>query len=554
MDIRSPDSTLAIIENSRFRRIITFFGGMILHVIWWDLLMSQVPIIGFRARQTRTVRHRKWAAKFRLLAVEMGGVMIKLGQFLSARVDVLPREITDELKGLQDEVPAVPWNQIIAIIRADLGDPADHFAYIEEEPIAAASLGQAHRAWLLPLTETRKYGKPVVVKVQRPNIENMVRTDLAALQVVARWLMRYPPIKRRADVPALLDEFSRTLWEELDYHSEADNAQRFAQMHADDRRIYIPAVYREHSTRRVLVLENVETLKVADVAALINVGIDPKEVANVLLEAYFKQVFQEGFFHADPHPGNLFVRPISGWDGEPGKRPFLLVFVDFGMVGHVPSLMGDNLRKVMIGVMQRDARQLTEAYQDLGFFLPGADLERIIEAQSVMLDHIWGRKLLDLARPDPKEVQELSREFRDILFDFPFQIPQDFIYLGRALGMVTGLISQLDPDINPWYQVEKYGQELLRLRGAEDIRELSRDVILEGIRPYLNMPPRILRLLELAEKGRIVVQSKPDPTTIRHQKKMEQRLNQLSWSIVGAASMISASLLFFLKRQNKKRD
>ncbi len=554
MDIRSPDSTLAIIENSRFRRIITFFGGMILHVIWWDLLMSQVPIIGFRARQTRTVRHRKWAAKFRLLAVEMGGVMIKLGQFLSARVDVLPREITDELKGLQDEVPAVPWNQIIAIIRADLGDPADHFAYIEEEPIAAASLGQAHRAWLLPLTETRKYGKPVVVKVQRPNIENMVRTDLAALQVVARWLMRYPPIKRRADVPALLDEFSRTLWEELDYHSEADNAQRFAQMHADDRRIYIPAVYREHSTRRVLVLENVETLKVADVAALINVGIDPKEVANVLLEAYFKQVFQEGFFHADPHPGNLFVRPISGWDGEPGKRPFLLVFVDVGMVGHVPSLMGDNLRKVMIGVMQRDARQLTEAYQDLGFFLPGADLERIIEAQSVMLDHIWGRKLLDLARPDPKEVQELSREFRDILFDFPFQIPQDFIYLGRALGMVTGLISQLDPDINPWYQVEKYGQELLRLRGAEDIRELSRDVILEGIRPYLNMPPRILRLLELAEKGRIVVQSKPDPTTIRHQKKMEQRLNQLSWSIVGAASMISASLLFFLKRQNKKRD
>ena len=527
---------------------------MILHVIWWDLLMSQVPIIGFRARQTRTVRHRKWAAKFRLLAVEMGGVMIKLGQFLSARVDVLPREITDELKGLQDEVPAVPWNQIIAIIRADLGDPADHFAYIEEEPIAAASLGQAHRAWLLPLTETRKYGKPVVVKVQRPNIENMVRTDLAALQVVARWLMRYPPIKRRADVPALLDEFSRTLWEELDYHSEADNAQRFAQMHADDRRIYIPAVYREHSTRRVLVLENVETLKVADVAALINVGIDPKEVANVLLEAYFKQVFQEGFFHADPHPGNLFVRPISGWDGEPGKRPFLLVFVDFGMVGHVPSLMGDNLRKVMIGVMQRDARQLTEAYQDLGFFLPGADLERIIEAQSVMLDHIWGRKLLDLARPDPKEVQELSREFRDILFDFPFQIPQDFIYLGRALGMVTGLISQLDPDINPWYQVEKYGQELLRLRSAEDIRELSRDVILEGIRPYLNMPPRILRLLELAEKGRIVVQSKPDPTTIRHQKKMEQRLNQLSWSIVGAASMISASLLFFLKRQNKKRD
>ncbi len=554
MDTRSPDSTVAIIGNGRFRRIIAFFGGVILHVIWWDLIVSQIPLIGFRARQTRAMRHRKWAAKFRLLAVEMGGVMIKLGQFLSARVDVLPQEITDELKGLQDEVPAVPWNQIVAIIRADLGDPADHFADIEKEPIAAASLGQAHRAWLLPETEAQQYGKPVVVKVQRPHIEDMVRTDLAALQVVARWLMRYPPIKRRANVPALLDEFSRTLWEELDYRSEADNAERFVQVHADDRRIYIPAVYRDHSTRRVLVLENVETLKIADTAALINVGIDPKEVANVLLEAYFRQVFQEGFFHADPHPGNLFVRPLANWDGEPGKRPFTLIFIDFGMVGHVPSLMGDNLRKVMIGVMQRDARQLTEAYQDLGFFLPGADLERITEAQSVMLDHIWGRKLLDLSRPDPKEVQELSSEFRDILFDFPFQIPQDFIYLGRALGMVMGLISQLDPDINPWYQVEKYGQELLLLRGEGDLRELSRDMILEGIRPYLNMPPRILRLLELAEKGRIVVQSKPDPSTIKHQKKMEQRLSQLSWSILGAAGMLSASLLFFLKRKNEPRD
>ena len=464
----------------------------------------------------------------------------------------LPREITDELKGLQDEVPEVPWDQVEIIIRSDLGDPSAHFAFVEEEPIAAASLGQAHRAWLLPESEGQQRGEPVVVKVQRPNIEEMVRVDLSALSVVARILMRYPPIRLRADVPALLEEFSRTLWEELDYESEADNAQRFAQIHADDTLIYIPRIYREHSSRRVLVLENVETLKVADIAALINVGIDPKEVANVLLEAYFKQVFQEGFFHADPHPGNLFVRPLANWEGEPGLRPFLLIFVDFGMVGHIPSLMGDNLRKVMIGVMQRDARQLTEAYQDLGFLLPGADIERIVEAQSVLLDHIWGRKLLELARPDPKEVQELTSEFRDVLFDFPFQIPQDFIYLGRAMGMVMGLISQLDPDINPWYQIEKYGLELLLIEGGDDTRELSREMILEGIRPYLNMPPRILRLLEMAEKGRIVVQNKPDSTAMKHQALLEKRLNQLSWSILGAAGLISASLFYFIKRKNKQ--
>ena len=545
-------SATTIIEDSRFRRIISFFSRMIIHVIWWDLIISQIPLLGYRARQTRVMRHRKLAARFRLLAVEMGGVMIKLGQFLSARVDVLPREITDELKGLQDEVPEVPWDQVEVIIRSELGNPFARFALIEEEPIAAASLGQAHRAWLLPSSKDQQLGEPVVVKVQRPNIEKMVRVDLSALGVVARILMRYPPIRRRADVPALLEEFSRTLWEELDYESEADNAQRFAQIHADNMQIGIPQVYRQHSSRRVLVLENVETLKVADLAALINVGIDPKEVANVLLEAYFKQVFQEGFFHADPHPGNLFVRPLANWDGEPGKRPFILIFVDFGMVGHIPSLMGDKLRKIMIGVMQRDARQLTEAYQDLGFFLPGADTERIIEAQSILLDHIWGRKLLELSRPDPKEVQELATEFRDILFDFPFQIPQDFIYLGRALGMVMGLISQLDPDINPWYQIEKYGRELMFQDGGDDARELSREMLLEGIRPYLNMPPRILRLLEMAEKGRIVVQNKPDPSAIKHQEKLEKRLNQLNWSILGAAGMISASLLYLIKRQNNR--
>ncbi len=148
-ELCTPTHTV-FIENNRFRRIITFFVGMILHVIWWDLFVARIPLLGFRARQTRAARHRKWAGRFRLLAVEMGGVMIKLGQFLSARVDVLPKEITDELKGLQDEVPAVPWEQIHAILRTDLGSLDVRFSHIEKEPIAAASLGQAHRAWLLP--------------------------------------------------------------------------------------------------------------------------------------------------------------------------------------------------------------------------------------------------------------------------------------------------------------------------------------------------------------------------------------------------------------------
>lgn len=549
----SPGSQ-SFIENKRFRRILTFFVSMISHIILWDLLLARLPFMGWRARQTRSSRHRKWAARFRLLALEMGGVMIKLGQFLSARVDILPQDITDELKGLQDEVPAVPWSQIKSILNADLGDLDLRFTHIEQEPVAAASLGQAHRAWLLPVNEFQETGQPVVVKVQRPNIEEMVRIDLSALSIVARILMRYPPIRRRADVPELLEEFSRTLWDELDYESEALNVERFAQIHAQDPQILIPAVYREHSTRRVIVLENVETLKIDDIASLINMGIDPKAVAGTLLDAYFKQIFEEGFFHADPHPGNLFVRPQDDWEGEPGTRPFQLIFIDFGMVGHVPSLIGDNLRKVIISVMQRDARQLTEAYQDLGFFLPGADIDRIIEAQSTVLDHIWGRKLLDISRPDPKEVQEITSEYRDLLFDFPFQIPQDFIYFGRALGMVMGLVSQLDPEINAWHQIEKYGRRLSGLQTGEDLREMSREMIMKGIRPYLEMPPRILRLLEMAEKGRIVVQNKQDAKELKNQEQMSKSLTQLSWSILGAAGMVSATVLYYLRKQNGQND
>ncbi len=546
-----------ITKNGRYRRILVFFGGVILHFIWWDLLLGRIPLVRNWVRQSRPERFRRWARRFRSLALEMGGVMIKLGQFFSSRVDVLPPEITDELQGLQDEVPPESWPHIQTVLRAELGTSHGRFARIEEEPLAAASLGQAHRAWLLPdepdgeLGDSVESRNSVVVKVQRPFIEQIVRTDMAALKIVARWVMYYPPIGRRADVPALMEEFGVTLWEELDYISEADNAERFAQMYADSDQIIIPAVYREHSTARVIVLEDVEAIKITDTEAMEAAGIDSQQVAERLLETYFLQIFQEGFFHADPHPGNLFIRPYpeSIWDpNEP--RPFWLTFIDFGMVGRVPDLMGDNLRKVLISVTQRDADQLTEAYNDMGFFLPGADLARITEAQSKVLDRIWGRKLLDLAQPDPREVQELSREFRDLLYDFPFQVPQDFIYLGRAIGMVSGLVSQLDPEINPWYQIEKFGEELIKSQG---VRDFSLETAWALVRPYLSTPLHMRRLLDTIEKGRLQVKTVPDRETLRRLERIEKRLGQIAWSIFGAAGMISAALLYLFRKDKGQR-
>jgi len=538
----TDDNTTQSIDRNRYRQILWFFAGLIAHLVWWDLLVGR--IFNGPVRRSRPRRFRRLSRRFRELAINMGGVLIKLGQFLSARVDVLPPEVTEELAGLQDEVPAVPFPEIETVLAAELGDVSAHFAFFEAQPLAAASLGQAHRAWLLPRNESRyRRGPAVVVKVQRPDIENIVRTDLAALRVVARWAIRYGPIRRRADVPALMEEFAATLWEELDYESEADNAERFAAMFASDDSICIPAVYRQHSTRRVLVLEDVSGIKITDVESMTQAGIDHTEVATQLLDVYFYQIFKEGFFHADPHPGNLFVRPIGSLAGHPNgdPRPFQLAFVDFGMVGHIEQLMGDNLRRVLVSVTQRDARGLTEAYNDLGFFLPGSDLDRIADAQERVLDLLWGRSLLELSQPDPQEVQELSREFRDILFKFPFQVPQDFISLGRAMGMLSGLVSMLDPDINPWQLVEQYGREIIK---SQEGLELSLTAVREWLRLFIVLPLQVQRVMAAAEGGRLRVQTVPDKGLLRRLDRIEKRINRSNWSVLIAALLLSGTLFY----------
>ncbi len=531
--------------NGRFRRILIFFGLTILQIIVVDLFLTRIPILGGQIRATRPRRLRNFARNFRQLAIEMGGVMIKLGQFLSSRVDVLPAEITDELLDLQDEVPPVPTPLMFTILAQELGDWRSKFAAIDEEPLAAASLGQAYRAWLPAADGSAELGETVVIKVQRPNIEETVRIDLAALQVVAHWLMRYRPIARRANIPQLMDEFAVTLWDELDYESEADNAERFQAMYAENPAIQIPHVYRELSTKRVIVLEDVTAIKLTDSAAMEAAGIDPHRVADLLLDVYFRQVFIEAFFHADPHPGNLFVKPMGENKGD-GKRPFRLVFIDFGMVGHVPDLVGENLSIVLISVTQRDSYRLTQAYQNLGFFLPGADLERITEAQAVLLDRIWGRNLLELANPDPDELHELGKEFRDVFYEFPFQIPQDFIYLGRAIGMVSGLVSLLNPEINPWYHLEKFGEELVKSQGG---RAWSKTLVLEVLRPYLQIPSQLTSVLTNLERGTLKVHTVADHETTRRLNRMDKKIGQLSWSILGAAGIISATLVYLKKKE-----
>ncbi|MEZ4683864.1 MAG: AarF/UbiB family protein [Caldilineaceae bacterium] len=448
-------------------------------------------------------------------------------------------EITEELAGLQDEVPPVPWPAIATALVNELGDITQRYADIEQQPLAAASLGQAHRAHLLAADG----GNAVVVKVQRPGIENVVRVDLEALRVVAGWVMRYGPIRRRANVPALMAEFAKTLWEELDYQAEAANAERFRKMFADDADVRVPRIYHSHSTGCVLTLENVEGIRIDDVPAIAAAGISRTVLAERLLDIYFKQVFQEGFFHADPHPGNIFVRALPRPTALPSDAPtpFQITFIDFGMMGNIQSAVGENLQRILLAVAKRDAQALTGIYNDMGFFLPGADLERITEAQEAVLARIWGRSLQEMARPSPDEIRELTGEFKDILRAFPFQIPQDFIYLGRAVGMLSGLTSQLHPDVNLWAQMEKYAVEIM---GDERFKLFNFDFLRTEIQDLLAVPVQVRRLIRLAGDRQAQVRAVEDPKATRRLERLERQLKRLNHSILAGAGLLGGVLLY----------
>ncbi len=443
----------------RFLRSLSWALWLFVRILFWYQVVERIVGKAFVDRGNLR-RWTQYAREFRGLAVSMGGVMIKLGQFASTRADILPEEIINELKSLQDEVPTIKFSKIRRVLEAELGSLDERFAWLNETPVAAASLGQVHRARL-------HNGDRVVVKVQRPGIRQVVYTDLAALRVVAWVASKFRFISRRADAPALAREFARVLLEEISYVQEARNAIRFAEMFKNDMGVYVPTVYTEHSTDCVLTLEDVTTIKLTDFEALDAAGINRKTVARRLMDTYLEQIFEKRFFHADPHPGNLFIYPLPIEDGKDpqrdfGKqgRPFYLIFIDFGMTGTLTRQITDGLVDTLAAVINRDARALVQSYKNLGIILPGADMERIEDATIAVFDQVWGLSMTEIKNVDYNEVAALGAEFSDLLFDMPFQVPQDFIYLGRAVGILSGMCTHLDPEYNPWTELLPYAQQL----------------------------------------------------------------------------------------------
>jgi predicted unusual protein kinase regulating ubiquinone biosynthesis (AarF/ABC1/UbiB family) len=522
--------------RARYRRILRF-AAWNLAVTWWYELF--LPRVGLRriADRTRTRRMKLFARRFRVLAVELGGLMIKVGQFMSSRLDVLPPEITAELEDLQDEVPAVPFPEIRALAERELGMPlAAAFAWVDETPVAAASLGQAHRAILGPLDAADTGLTGAVIKVQRPGIDDIVRIDLAALRRIGGWLTHVRLVSDRVDAPALVEEFAETSLEEIDYLHEARSSARFQDMFAADERVAVPEIVWERSTRRVLTLEDVTAIKITDHAGLLAAGIDPVDVAPVFAAVMFDQLFADGFFHADPHPGNVFVTPVTDGSVEQG---WTLTFIDFGMMGEVPPSTRRGLRKMLIAAASRDGKGLVDAARDIGVLLPSADTTQLELAMTRLFARFGGLGFAELREVDPREFRAFADEFQEVVRTLPFQLPDDFLLIIRAMSLTSGVCSALDPAFNLWDSVEPYAQRLIREERGNVVRDLGTRVS-DTAGTLARLPGRLDALLTRIDDGALPIS---DPTLERRVGALERTLRRAVSALVFGGLLAGGVLL-----------
>lgn len=523
-------------HRGRYRRILRFAAWNLATTWWFELFLPRIGLGGVAAR-TRSRRMRQFARRFHDLAVELGGLMIKVGQFLSSRLDVLPPEITKELEGLQDEVPPVAFPGIAALAGQELGAPPDQvFASVDESPIAAASLGQAHRARLDPLDAGDTGLDAVVLKVQRPGIGAIVDVDLAALRKVAGWLSHVRLVSRRADMRALVEEFAMISLQEIDYLHEAVNAERFAADFAGDDRVAVPEVVWERTTRRVLTLEDVTAIKITDARALRAAGIDPATVAPVFAAIMFDQLFTNGFFHADPHPGNIFVTPVRAGAGE---RPWKLTFIDFGMMGEVTPSTRSGLRKLLIAAAARDGKGLVAAINDVGVLMPSADSVGLERAMTQLFARFGGMGFAELREVDPREFRDFAVEFGDVVRSLPFQLPENFLLIIRAMSLTSGVCSALDERFNLWDSVEPYAAQLLRDERGNVVQDVARQA-LDAAGIALRLPGRLDALAGRLEEGSLEVAA---PRLERQAARLERAGRRAASAVVFGALLVAGAIV-----------
>lgn len=422
---------------------------------------------------------RKQAAEYRRTALRLEGLLIKLGQFLSTRADVMPKAFLEELEGLIDRVPAVPWDSAKAVMEAEWNGPVESIlARIDQTPVASASIGQVYRAWL-------HSGEEVAVKVQRPNIDRIVSVDFKAVQIVMNLANRFTKFGKQTDLPALYREMTSIIGAELDFRSELANGRYFKKRYEGFPDVDIPAYYEDVSTKRLLVMDWIEGARITDLAFLDRNGLDRHDLAERLTVMFLEQLLQEGKFHADPHPGNIMVKA----DGT-------IVLIDFGMIGMLPASDAVHIRGIIEGILTENYDSVVSGLEGLQFLLPHADKERMKRVIRTMVDAYTSQSFTQM---DDLAVQQLLEEIQQIVKQEPVQLPAGFAFLGRAVSTFIGLLHILDPDID----LMKVGrQPVMDWIGKNAGSSKPQDFLLQALRPLLSLPQKLSAALDEPAKWR----------------------------------------------------
>ncbi|WP_080810960.1 ABC1 kinase family protein [Halomicronema hongdechloris] len=391
---------------------VLWFLGTFALLLWLDRRFG-------REEQTKFRR----AAQLRQLLTRLGPTFIKVGQALSTRPDLVRRDFLEELTKLQDQLPPFANAVAHAILEKELEhSPGEIYSYFSEQPIAAASLGQVYRARLYS-------GEEVAVKVQRPHLLPVICRDLVLMRWAAGWLPKLLPLNLGHDLIMIVDEFGGKLFEEIDYLHEGRNAEKFAANFHDDERVKVPAIYWRFSSSRVLTLEWINGFKLTDLDRLRQANLDADQLIEIGVTAGLQQLLEYGFFHADPHPGNLFAMP----DGR-------MAYIDFGMMDQLRQETKETLVDSVVHLINQDYHHLAEDFVKLGFLTPDIDIHPIIPALEAVLGEALGSQVREF------NFKTITDRFSELMYEYPFRVPASFALIIRSLVTQEGLALSLNPE------------------------------------------------------------------------------------------------------------